>query len=641
MKKNLFLIAAFSGFVFSQAQVATAFVKGNTKVKVKQNTLFYVGGDVKVGNYTNTNKVSNEGNIRVTGNFTNGNTDSDGRNGKNFVNEYVKGSQGSQSHYGQLIIDKQVSGEIEGDLELINNIAYHPISLPFSNYTYEDMVRDAFAGQKTVQYYGHKKGLNKYNYDPNRYKNPVFVWNNKTFTLDHVVNNSTLTPGNYYAVNTKAGTLATRGQKTQYFGTPQADQVSITLTGYKVPNKLGLNAWGEAYGSYISDFTKNVPNGWKTNISDGIDQEAGGFGDNIFWLGNPFTSNINLGQISNLLGGKVTAIYQGQSGKYTRKDGNGDAVYGMTANSSLIYTKNGTGDARALKLRPYHTFGIKVEQLSAGETQNFVFDQAMKTFDIDSNTPNTVLRRGNSASVVYQAGMDIYDAEGNDTNSRFYVVAGDIYEAEAKGEGIEIYNIDFNDAALGAYTLQEKEDGSVAENLVENKVYINGVNFKYTGKPIQVVFNAPEAGNFSFKTRLNETLENSKYNFYFEDKKEGVVKKVTPDFEYSFTANGKETDRFVMYWMQTPSQLAPKEIEEVRTPQTIVFKDFDTHKVRFDSDWKSADVYVYSINGQLLYADKKVNTQNDYTLKLGNSTGVYVVKAVADNGEEVTKKIIK
>ena len=143
MKKNLFLIAAFSGFVFSQAQVATAFVKGDTKVKVKQNTLFYVGGDVKVGNYTNNDdKVSNEGNIRVTGKFTNENTDSEGKNGKNFVNEYVK-----ESHYGQLIIDGQVSGEIEGDLELINNIAYHPISLPFSNYTYEDMVRDAFAGQ--------------------------------------------------------------------------------------------------------------------------------------------------------------------------------------------------------------------------------------------------------------------------------------------------------------------------------------------------------------------------------------------------------------------------------------------------------------------------------------------------------------
>ncbi|SZD72557.1 Por secretion system C-terminal sorting domain [Candidatus Ornithobacterium hominis] len=636
MKKNLFLIAAFSGFVFSQAQVATAFVKGDTNVKVKQNTLFYVGGDVKVGSYTdNSNsKVSNEGNIRVTGNFTNENIDSNGRNGKNFVNEYVKGN-----HYGQLIIDGQVSGEIEGDLELTNNIAYHPISLPFSNYTYEDMVRDAFAG-KTVQYHGYNPKSNK-KYDPNRYKNPVFVWNNKTFTLDHVVNSTRLTPGNYYAVNTMESTWgAIRGQKTQYFGEPQAADVSITLTGYEVPNKLDLNAWGEAYGSYISDFTKEVPNGWNTNISGGNDLDGGTFGDNIFWLGNPFTSNVDLGEISNLLGGKVTAIYQGQSNKYTRKDGNGEAVHGKV-NASLIYTKNGTGDASALKLRPYHTLGIKAEDLSKGETQNFVFKQAMKTFNIGSDTPNTVLRRGNSASVVYQAGMDIYDAQGNDTNSRFYVVAGDIYEAEAKGEGIEIYNTNFNDAALGAYTLQEKEDGSVAENLVENKVYINGVNFKYAGKPIQVVFNAPEAGNFTFKTRLNETLENSKYNFYFEDKKEGVVKKVTPDFEYSFTANGKETDRFVMYWMQTPSQLAPKEIEEVRTPQTIVFKDFDTHKVRFDSDWKSADVYVYSINGQLLYADKKVSTQNDYTLRLGNSTGVYVVKAVADNGEEVTKKIIK
>lgn len=640
MKKNLFLIAAFSGFVFSQAQVATAFVKGNTKVKVKQNTLFYVGGDVKVGNYTNNNKVSNEGNIRVTGNFTNENRASEGKDGKNFVNEYVKGK-----HYGQLIIDNsiddKVRGRIQGDLQLVaTTFAYHPISLPFSNYTYEDMVRDAFKGA-SVEFTDYKP--NQLNYDKNRYNNPLFLWANDTFTFDLVKPNTTLEAGKYYAVNTQGQSTsnAVTGNITSYFGSPVAKEVSFEVTGYEVPSKIEFNKWGEYYGSYIGDFTQSMPNNWNTNFKQDVDGKT--FGDNIFWFGNPYTSNIYLlpeGKTSSF-SSNVIAIYQSGSNAYNKEEGSGEAAYGKS-NTTLVYTANNTGDRNALAVRPYHTFGVKAD-LNKGETKTFTFNQEMKTFNFPTNVnaPNTVLKRGSSVPVVYQAGMDIYDGEGNDTNSRFYVVAGDIYEAEAKGEGIEIYNTNFNDAALGAYTLQEKEDGSVAENLVENKVYINGVNFKYTGKPIQVVFNAPEAGNFTFKTRLNETLENSKYNFYFEDKKEGVVKKVTPEFEYSFTANGKETDRFVMYWMQTPSQLAPKEIEEVRTPQTIVFKDFDTHKVRFDSDWKSADVYVYSINGQLLYADKKVNTQNDYTLKLGNSTGVYVVKAVADNGEEVTKKIIK
>lgn len=640
MKKNLFLIAAFSGFVFSQAQVATAFVKGNTKVKVKQNTLFYVGGDVKVGNYTNNDKVSNEGNIRVTGNFINQNTASDGRNGKNFVNEYVKGSQGSQSHYGQLIIDNsiddKVRGRIQGDLQLATTFAYHPISLPFSEYTVKDLVRDAF-DLANATFPGSTS--NNGSYDKNRFKNPVFLWNNTDFTFDHLAEGYVLEAGKYYAVNTQfqSELNAKRDGVTNYYGTPMAKDISFQVSGYEVPNKMDKNKWGELYGTYISDFTLAMPEGWNTNFreSNNVVNDKN-FGNNIFWFGNPYTSNISLAKSSFVEG--IIAISQPTQNEYDFKSRKGEA---RGTNGNLGYTADGTGDASAIAVRPYHTFVVKAN-LAKGQTKTFTFKQDMKTFEFSSATaPNMVLKRGDNTPVVYQAGMDIYDAEGNDTNSRFYVVAGDIYEAENKGKGIELNNINFDDALLGAYTLQEKEDGSVAENLAQNRVYINGVNFDYVGKPIQVVFNAPEAGKFSFKTRLNETLENSKYNFYFEDKKEGVVKKVTPDFEYSFTANGKETDRFVMYWMQTPSQLAPKEIEEVRTPQTIVFKDFDTHKVRFDSDWKSADVYVYSINGQLLYADKKVNTQNDYTLKLGNSTGVYVVKAVADNGEEVTKKIIK
>lgn len=633
MKKNLFLIATLMGMSFPLAQ-STFFVKENTTVKVKQNTLLFVDGIAKMETYTNDNKLSNEGNVKITQGYTNAQGATD-KKGGNFVNEYVPGS-----HYGQLIINNgaNVSGQIRGVLKLADTFAYHPMAFPYKGYTAGAAVRDAFPGQ-TVKYYTFTPG-GKYKYDVDRYKNPVFEWNNDIYTLDHLASTSQMMPGKYYAVNTLAssGVSADHKTNTTYDGVPNNEDVSITANAYTVSTKLATNKWGEAYGTYIDDFVVNMPAGWNTGIDDRLaDTPANGFGDNIFYLGNPFTSNVNLAGDNGLstFSSAVQAIYQFQTNTYTRAQGNASAV--DRVNSQLIYTANGTGDNKALYLRPYHTVLVKTN----GST-TFKFTQGMKTFDLKGvDAPNTVLKRGTTNATVYQVGMDVYDAQKRDTGSRFYVVAGDIYKAEDKGEGVETYTPSFDDTKLGVYTLQEKEDGSVSEELANGKTYINGVNTNYVGKPIRVVVNAPKGGKFTFKPRLNETLANSKYNFYFEDKKEGVVKKVTKDFEYTFEVPATTTDRFVMYWAKTPSTIAPKEVEEVKVAQTVVFQDASQYKVRFDKNWKKADIFVYSISGQLLYADKGVSTGSDYTLKLNNNSNVYIVKVLGDNGETVTEKIVK
>ena len=64
--------------------------------------------------------------------------------------------------------------------------------------------------------------------------------------------------------------------------------------------------------------------------------------------------------------------------------------------------------------------------------------------------------------------------------------------------------------------------------------------------------------------------------------------------------------------------------------------------VRFNKNWKQADIEVYSSVGQLLHSAKKVSTYDDYKLPLDNVTnGVYIVKIKSNDGEIVTKKVIK
>ena len=57
---------------------------------------------------------------------------------------------------------------------------------------------------------------------------------------------------------------------------------------------------------------------------------------------------------------------------------------------------------------------------------------------------------------------------------------------------------------------------------------------------------------------------------------------------------------------------------------------------------KQADIEVYTSAVKLFHSSKKVSTYDDYKLPLDNVTnGVYIVKIKSNDGEIVTKKVIK
>src|SRR5690606_15614828 len=97
-------------------------------------------------------------------------------------------------------------------------------------------------------------------------------------------------------------------------------------------------------------------------------------------------------------------------------------------------------------------------------------------------------------------------------------------------------------------------------------------------------------------------------------------------------------DRFVIYWNGYPDGVMGTE-DNLIASRTIVFKDGQQYKVRFNDTWNSADVAVYDITGRIVYTANAVNTKFDHVLGL-KQPGVYVVKSKNQNGESELQKVI-
>lgn len=625
MKKNLLLVALAAPFFMVTAQWTQT---GGT-VKVMPNTTKYVSGNYEVKVAA---AASNEGNVNVRGTFTAPAT------GDKFVNEWT-----DNKNYGQLIIanGQAVTGKITSKYKLAAVFPYHAMAFPFKGYTAAEAVANSQMVNPT--FVGYVPGRGGYGtnsvteddaFDGERYKNPVFSSNNMKFQSDAPQQTEVLVATGYHSLNGHTSTLP-RANALSFKGVPNNvdfTESATTSTAYPATMNSGdRNQYGETYSSYLDDPVDTAPVNWhKYEVDDSgnvtvASVQTTGYGLNVYYYGNPYTSNIDLKPSLTVAGNNVTHMFQYNANTY-------DNNTLLTSTGISMVTGNGTGDAASYQVRPFHAFGVKT---SGGVPATLKFTEANKTFDA-ATTAVSYSRMNNG--VFYQLGMDLYDTEDVYTGNRFYVVASDKYEAAKTGEGIEANNNYF--AKTGFYSLQENEDGTIAEEFANDKVYINGVNAtKYVGKPIRLVFNAVQEGTFKLKSRLSEELLSSGNKFYFEDKEEGIIMEVTPDFDYTFAVKGTEKERFVMYWNSTPDQMSTEDVSLKNN--TIVYKDGRDFKVRFSNNWKQADVYVYNMVGQLVHVAKKVNTTNDYVLPINGNPAAYVVKTVGDNGEQSTNKIVK
>ncbi|MGQ2117209.1 T9SS type A sorting domain-containing protein [Ornithobacterium rhinotracheale] len=641
MKKHLFLIASvFAAFTVNAQSTLT--VLGDTNVKVQSGALLYVQGDAKVKNYSDTSKkVSNDGKIKITNGLTNENA-----TGANFVNEFP-----STGEYGQLIVlnDGTNTGFISSDVKFNSDYVFYPLALPYNGITAGDVVKQVWGeGADLAQAFipfqaGRNPKFKKF--DPKRYENPLFRWNNETFTLDHLAQDYQIgqnsKQADYYAVSGNSKVLkGIKKDKLALSGIPNNKSFSVTLKSYTMKSNFSENAWGEVYGSYISDFTMDMPDKWnKYDLKDTEYTNTGNFGDNIFFLGNPYTSNIDLKQLINQSSAQssVVALIQftnaNDVNNYNVGVNNGTAsnAYGKNMNGA---TGQGGGDANLFVVRPFQTFAVKT---NASVTLKFNDD--IKKFDIaKAETPNNMFAKaGNDDFSLVQVGISLFTKDGQETGQKTYVAASDIY-AKRNEIVTELHNIALKDDNTGIYTEQDQEEVATRGG---GKLYVNGINADtYVGKPVKLVMQNAN-GAYIFKANLNKEAKESANKFFFEDKKTGKVIKIGEDFAYGFTSNGTEKDRFAIYWAAAPKANSAADTAKEATNTTTVFRAGNDFKVRFDKGIRKADVYVYNISGQLVSSAKGVDASTDYVVPVQGNATVYIVKVVGDNGSVVTKKIIK
>jgi len=67
----------------------------------------------------------------------------------------------------------------------------------------------------------------------------------------------------------------------------------------------------------------------------------------------------------------------------------------------------------------------------------------------------------------------------------------------------------------------------------------------------------------------------------------------------------------------------------------------DKFVVRFDPDWKRADINIYDMSGKLILTEKNVSAEKDFEINLLKTNQAYIVTAVSDNGAKISSKIVR
>lgn len=657
MKKNLLTLASLMLCSIASAQLT--YVGDAALMHIQDQALVYSGGGVKLDG---TAKVTNIGDFMIVSSSDNFEVAATA----DFRLKYV-----SPGVYGQLYIKDMPQGQITGKVnkEYVDvkhgSTGRQQVGLPFYNYSITDLqasLPHINVGNSALTATG------RWN------KRSVFKWNNATSAFDQLTSALTTSigkPTDYYLLSRRlydgteiwnttltnenpnvdlqgyapanGGDLYSANTMKKIFkGVPVSDtdltntsvNLSGSFTGSFGTNGVAKNAYNELYNSYVDD--PFVTSNW-----------IGDYGKNIYQHGNPFLTNVDLSlvkkgttatddenAISNLNG-----IYYYTSGIENSIKG---TSYTSTTGVKVTFDSSGVivgGQPNDLVIKPMQEFLIKLADNSA---QTLKFNKTRRFAQTARNEATSysvsAARTSSSASkvVTKQLGVVLLNANDEEIGRTFYVVNSDAITGYAP-----------NDARMQAtsdnssiYTKEEQLTGGADVNTTYG-LYINEANEDtFQGKEIPLVINNSSATKLKFflieggkVLEDNNGLSNGK-SFYFSEN--GNFTKLNSGSTIP-VSNTNYT--YGLFYEQPEGTLATGEL--LRGKTVVAKKDAD-YVVRFNKSWKFADIEVYSVSGQLLHSAKKVSTVSDYQLPLGNSVNtVYVVKVKSDNGEIITKKIIK
>ena len=656
MKKNLLTLSLVGVCTFLNAQLT--YVGNGALVHIQDKALVYSGGGVKLDG---TAKVNTIGDFMVV---------SSSQSFEVAPTADFRLRYSSPSVYGQLYIKGMPQANITGKVnkEYVDvkhgNTGRQQVALPFYNYSITDL-------QASLP---HINVANSALTVTGRFnKRSVFKWNNTTAAFDQLTTTLTPTvvgkPTDYYILSRRLydGTevwnptlvvenpnanlqgytpssasdlYSANSMKKIFKGVPVSDlntaDTEVTLAGafsgsFGI-NGSGINDYKEKYSSYVDD--PFVTTKWSAD-----------YGKNLYQHGNPYLTNVDLSlvkkgttatddenAISNLNG--ISYYTSGIENSFPV-----GTIY--TSTTAVVRTFDSAGNvngglANDLVIKPMQEFMIKLSD-NTSQTLKFSKTRRFAQTARPEATPYSVTARVSNAPVVTkQLGVVLYDANDTEIGRTFYIVNNEA----VSGFSPENARMQATTGSTSIYTKEEQVSGGADVNANYN-LFINEANeVDFSGKEIPLVVNNANAAKLKFFLIEGGKLVEDKGNlsngksFYYSNN--GTLTKIKSGDTFSLT-NTNFT--YGLFYEQPAGVLGTSELLK---GQTIVAKKDQGYVVRFNKNWKQADIEVYSSVGQLLHSAKKVSTYDDYKLPLDNVTnGVYIVKIKSNDGEIVTKKVIK
>lgn len=656
MKKKLLTLSLVGVCAFVNAQLT--YVGNGALVHVQDKALVYSGGGVKLDGNAKVNTIGDFMVVTSSQSFEVAPT-------ADFRLQYS-----SSSVYGQLYIKGMPQANITGKVnkEYVDvkhgNTGRQQVALPFYNYSITDL-------QASLP---HINVANSALTVTGRFnKRSVFKWNNTTAAFDQLTTTLTPTvvgkPTDYYILSRRLydGTevwnptlvaenpnanlqgyvpssasdlYSANSMKKIFKGVPVSDlntsDTEVTLAGAFSgsfgTNGATKNAYNESYNTYVDD--PFVTTKWSAD-----------YGKNLYQHGNPYLTNVDLSlvkkgttatddenAISNLNG--ISYYTSGIENSFPV-----GTIY--TSTTAVVRTFDSAGNvngglANDLVIKPMQEFMIKLTD-NTSQTLKFSKTRRFAQTARPEATPYSVTARVSNAPVVTkQLGVVLYDANDTEIGRTFYIVNNEA----VSGFSPENARMQATTGSTSIYTKEEQVSGGADVNANYN-LFINEANeVDFSGKEIPLVVNNANAAKLKFFLIEGGKLVEDKGNlsngksFYYSNN--GTLTKIKSGDTFSLT-NTNFT--YGLFYEQPAGVLGTSELLK---GQTIVAKKDQGYVVRFNKNWKQADIEVYSSVGQLLHSAKKVSTYDDYKLPLDNVTnGVYIVKIKSNDGEIVTKKVIK
>lgn len=656
MRKSLFAIGLLAITYSVQAQ-NVLHVDDAANAFVSEGTLVYTGGGLQT---RGSGIVDVHGNVMVeaaTGDAFRTLTTGGGAKGDggNIVLRLNDPANYATSTYGQLYISGVPAANLTGVVSKEYRTAKHgdgnyfqQIALPFAGKTYASLSTELAKAFGTTRWT----------------QNEILSWNNTNVVSNHVTDLNSTTPAapTYYMLGSKNNNLdlstppatlptiapTATGSVFTLHGAPVVSSglstVSLQGAGASVnfgTNGNNVNQYNEKYNSYLQD-----------QFSNTTGKFVGDYGKNIYQFGNPFFTNLDLSRIGYnesaavTDGNYITNIWGLKYSAGTVVTYPGGTTY-TTGAQTVTYTAGAVpvGDTNVMVIKPMQTFVLKLRDNTA-QTLNFETLRRFSSIARADGTSYSVNAAKNvSTGTVKQLGVIALDAAGKEIGRTYYVVTPTSTTGHQTSSATSIQAGASGADAIG--TFEEAPTGGYDYNNVNYWLYINEANeTNFRGKNVKLVaYNTNIVKSYKFEIKENaEPIANGAHalssgiGFYYKGPN-GLVQQATQGT--IIPVAGTEYDLY--YGEPSNVVLATSAVSKTPSRTLVVYNEgIENYIVRFDPNWKKADIEVYDMSGKLVISKKAVNTSSDFVIELdGKLKNSYIVKVVSDKGDIVNTKILK